>query len=83
MLAIDADSLIKSSKVLLLNGFIKKSTADYSSQIEIALYLLPHCCSLRFVRQATISVLSCTPHCAPFIQYCTINCAIFYQNCSM
>jgi hypothetical protein len=34
--AMDNDSLINSTKVLLLNGFIKKSKADYAKQIVIA-----------------------------------------------
>jgi mRNA-degrading endonuclease RelE of RelBE toxin-antitoxin system len=33
---IDNDSLINSNKVLLLNGFIKKSETDYAKQIVIA-----------------------------------------------
>jgi len=32
----DSDSFINSTKVLLLNGFIKKSESDYSRQIIIA-----------------------------------------------
>ena len=34
--ALDNDSFINSTKVLLLNGFIKKSKSDYIKQIEIA-----------------------------------------------
>jgi mRNA-degrading endonuclease RelE of RelBE toxin-antitoxin system len=34
--AIDNENLINSTKVLLLNGFIKKSEADYAKQIVIA-----------------------------------------------
>jgi hypothetical protein len=34
--AIDNDSLINSTKVLLLNGFVKKSESDYAKQIAIA-----------------------------------------------
>ena len=35
-LTIDNDNFINSTKVLLLNGFIKKSESDYSKQIIIA-----------------------------------------------
>ena len=35
-LALDNESFIKATKVLLLNGFIKKSESDYSKQILIA-----------------------------------------------
>ena len=35
-LTIDNDNFISSTKVLLLNGFIKKSESDYSKQIIIA-----------------------------------------------
>jgi mRNA-degrading endonuclease RelE of RelBE toxin-antitoxin system len=34
--AIDSESLINSTNILLLNGFIKKSEADYVKQIVIA-----------------------------------------------
>jgi mRNA-degrading endonuclease RelE of RelBE toxin-antitoxin system len=34
--ATDNENLINSTKVLLLNGFIKKSEADYAKQIVIA-----------------------------------------------
>lgn len=33
---IDNDSFINSTKVLLLNGFVKKSESDYSKQVKIA-----------------------------------------------
>ena len=36
LFTIDNDSFILSTKVLLLNGFIKKSTKDYKAQIDIA-----------------------------------------------
>ena len=34
--AIDHDNVIQASKVILLNGFIKKSTKDYIKEIETA-----------------------------------------------
>lgn len=34
--AVDNDNIILSKKILLLNGFLKKSTKDYSKQIKIA-----------------------------------------------
>lgn len=33
---VDNESFIEANEVLLLNGFIKKSTNDYKSQIQIA-----------------------------------------------
>ena len=36
----DSDSFINSTKVLLLNGFIKKSESDYAKQIRIAKNIL-------------------------------------------
>ena len=36
LFAVDNDNIILSKKVLLLNGFLKKSTKDYSKQIKIA-----------------------------------------------
>jgi hypothetical protein len=33
---IDSDSFINSTKILLLNGFVKKSESDYDKQIVIA-----------------------------------------------
>ena len=36
LFTIDNDSFIESNEVLLLNGFIKKSTKDYKAQIQIA-----------------------------------------------
>ena len=36
LFAVDDDSIILSKKILLLNGFLKKSTKDYNKQIKIA-----------------------------------------------
>ncbi len=36
LFAIDHDSLIQATKIVLLNGFVKKSTKDYNAQIEKA-----------------------------------------------
>ena len=36
LLAVDDDNIILSKKILLLNGFLKKSTKDYNNQIKIA-----------------------------------------------
>ena len=36
MFSIDHDNIIEATQILLLNGFIKKSTKDYKSQILIA-----------------------------------------------
>lgn len=36
LLTLDNDSFIESNRVLLLNGFQKKSTKDYKKQINIA-----------------------------------------------
>ena len=36
MFSIDHDNIIEATQVLLLNGFVKKSTKDYKSQILIA-----------------------------------------------
>ena len=36
LFTIDYPNLIEATQVLLLNGFIKKSTKDYKKQIEIA-----------------------------------------------
>ena len=36
LFAVDNDNIILSKKVLLLNGFLKKSTKDYCKQIKIA-----------------------------------------------
>jgi len=36
MYTLDNDSFINSKKILLLNGFIKKSESDYVKQIRIA-----------------------------------------------
>ncbi len=36
VLAIDSDSFIESGQVLLLNGFVKKSTKDYRREVDKA-----------------------------------------------
>ncbi|MCZ2609495.1 type II toxin-antitoxin system RelE/ParE family toxin [Bacteroides fragilis] len=36
LFAVDNDNIILLKKVLLLNGFLKKSTKDYCKQIKIA-----------------------------------------------
>ena len=36
LFAVDNEIIILSKKILLLNGFLKKSTKDYSKQIKIA-----------------------------------------------
>lgn len=36
LFAVDQDNIILSKKILLLNGFLKKSTKEYRKQIEIA-----------------------------------------------
>ena len=40
LFAIDKPNLMEARKVLLLNGFIKKSTKDYKREIKIAQKLL-------------------------------------------
>ena len=40
LFAIDNDNFINANEIVLLNGFIKKSTADYEKQISIALKLM-------------------------------------------
>lgn len=40
LFAVDNDNIILSKKILLLNGFLKKSTKDYSKQIKIANQIL-------------------------------------------
>ena len=40
LFAVDDDNIILSKKILLLNGFLKKSTKDYSKQIKIAIQIL-------------------------------------------
>ena len=37
---LDKESFIEATKILLLNGFIKKSESDYSKQIIIALNIM-------------------------------------------
>lgn len=36
LFTIDSESFIEADEVLLLNGFMKKSTKDYKAQIQIA-----------------------------------------------
>ena len=38
--AVDNDNIILSKRILLLNGFLKKSTKDYSKQIKVAKQIL-------------------------------------------
>ena len=40
LFTVDNDNVILSKKILLLNGFLKKSTKDYSKQIKIAKRIL-------------------------------------------
>lgn len=40
LFAIDNDNFINANEIVLLNGFIKKSTADYDKQIAIAQKLM-------------------------------------------
>lgn len=40
LFAIDKSNVIESTKIVLLNGFLKKSTKDYRKQIEIAQKIL-------------------------------------------
>jgi phage-related protein len=40
LFAIDHDNIIQSTRVILLNGFLKKSEKDYRKQIEIAKKIL-------------------------------------------
>jgi len=37
---IDNDSFINSTKIILLNGFIKKSESDYAKQVKVAKNIL-------------------------------------------
>lgn len=40
LFAIDHTNVIEAKKIILLNGFLKKSTKDYKKQIEIAVKIL-------------------------------------------
>lgn len=40
LFAVDHDNIIKSIRIILLNGFLKKSSKDYKKQIEIARTIL-------------------------------------------
>ena len=40
LFAVDHSNVIESTKILLLNGFLKKSSKDYKRQIEIAQTIL-------------------------------------------
>ncbi len=40
LFTIDSDNFINANEIVLLNGFIKKTTGDYDKQIAIALKLM-------------------------------------------
>lgn len=40
LFAVDHDNIIESTRIILLNGFLKKSSKDYKKQIEIARTIL-------------------------------------------
>ena len=40
LLAVDSDSFIESGQILLLNGFVKKSTKDYRKEVDKARRIL-------------------------------------------
>ena len=40
LFAVENDNIILSKRILLLNGFLKKSTKDYSKQIKVAKQIL-------------------------------------------
>lgn len=40
LFAVDNDNIILSKRILLLNGFLKKSTKDYSKQIKVVKQIL-------------------------------------------
>jgi mRNA-degrading endonuclease RelE of RelBE toxin-antitoxin system len=40
LLAVDHENIIQATKIILLNGFLKKSTKDYDKQIKKAINLL-------------------------------------------
>ena len=40
LFTIDHENLIETEQILLLNGFIKKSTKDYKKEVEKARYIL-------------------------------------------
>ena len=40
LFAIDHDNIIQATKIILLNGFLKKSSKDYDKQIKRAINLL-------------------------------------------
>ncbi|MFI3261365.1 MAG: type II toxin-antitoxin system RelE/ParE family toxin [Rikenellaceae bacterium] len=40
LFTIDHDNLIESKQILLLNGFLKKSTKDYKRQIDLANHII-------------------------------------------
>lgn len=42
LFAVDNDNIILSKRILLLNGFLKKSTKDYSKQIKVAKQILEY-----------------------------------------
>lgn len=40
LFAVDKSNIIESTKIVLLNGFLKKSTKEYRKQIELAQSIL-------------------------------------------
>ena len=40
LFAVDHDNIIESKKIILLNGFLKKSSKDYKKQVEIGINIL-------------------------------------------
>ncbi len=40
LFAVDKPNIIESTKIVLLNGFLKKSTKEYRKQIELAQSIL-------------------------------------------
>lgn len=40
LFAVDHDNIIESTRIILLNGFLKKSSKDYNKQIQTALSIL-------------------------------------------
>jgi hypothetical protein len=40
LFTIDHDNFVEANEIVLLNGFIKKSTTDYERQIQIALKIM-------------------------------------------
>lgn len=40
LFAVDKSNIIESTKIVLLNGFLKKSTKEYRKQVELAQSIL-------------------------------------------